>query len=224
MLFFPTVPPGDIIPDAEDEEELLNHLFQFVQDNSPPPTNPPSPPEPEDESGDSETDHFDIDTFNNTNFINQTSCSSGSSSNSSTNGDGDSSPSYDDNFLSEGSSDDNSPLYEEGLIGEDLINEQPDIFDTPFGCLADSKLNIFGDDFEKEIKHDCMWFGETFSSRDNDDECNANKAQVPLLSKALPVEDKFDYTKIKIKIEPEDESMKIKEEILTEEDEEVKEL
>jgi hypothetical protein len=208
-----------MISDPTDEEALLDHLFQFVQDNSPPPTNPPSPPGPGDNE-DSETETFH--TFNNSNFINNSCSGESSSSSSSTNGDGDVDvdPSYDDHFMSEGSGAEDL-LYDEGLIGEDLINEQPDIFNNPFGCLIDSKPNIFEEDFEKDIKHDCMWAGESYGSVKEEVDV---KPQIESLSKAVPSKVKFDYSKVKIKPEPTDDEspIHIKEEVLTEDDDEVR--
>lgn len=94
---------------SEDDDELLDRLFEFV--DSPPPTNPPSP-----------RDLFDLESASSSNCSVKT-----------------------------------EPLYDEGFIGEDLINEQPDIFSTSIR-IAGPTSNIFNES-DTKIKHDCMWAG-----------------------------------------------------------------
>jgi len=121
-------PPGDSISDDDESDHLgeqLDRLFNYVSDNSPPPTNPPSPP----------------------GELDSTYCSSS------------------------GNSSCNSSQYDEGFIGEDLINEQPDIFDQPIGstdtCTAFSS-SIFEEDLG--IKNDCMWGVNTLDDLHHKDE------------------------------------------------------
>jgi len=184
-----------------DAEELLDHLFQFVENDSPPPTNPPSPPGP----GDSETDPLEHQSYNHA-YVNYTNSNGSISSSSSTNGDVEDSTNqqYEDAFASDGSSGEGSPLYDEGMIGEDLINEQPSIFDTNFSLL-DPKFNIFDDDFGKDIKHDCMWNGECCSSTGKP-EHTVNQGTT--LKSTSPTSDsdevKFEFSMSKIKIEREE--------------------
>jgi len=113
-------PPSDSVTD--DDDELLERLFEFV--DSPPPTNPPSP-----------TEDLDLE------------------------------------LESENSSCSGTPeqLYDEGFIGEDLINEQPDIFENAIR-IAGPTSNIFSEtDTDMKIKHDCMWAGHSLSDTRFDD-------------------------------------------------------